>query len=150
MAINKKGVVPKNSKKKKCVVLGFLFDKQTERILMVKTPQGKIYLPGGLSKCTSAQRKKNLSKYVCKKTGFLNKPLAIKCSRILPDSKNIIIYDIAFDQTQRIKPWTLTPGYHNFWLTPEEIQKHNDVTPRIKELISDLLVEDFSSIKRIA
>ncbi len=148
-------VVPKNSQnstgKKKCIVLGFFFDQATDKILLVKTPQGKIYLPGGLSKCNSQQRKEKLTRYVYKKTGLWVKTTGIRGSRLLKSGKKIIIYDLSPALPPQKTCWQRTPGYKALWLSPQEIQTHSQVTPRIKEMIMDFLSDDnVASIKGIA
>jgi len=140
----------KNHNQKKCVVLGLLL--KQNKILLVQTPRGKIYLPGGESKIPPKQREKSLQKNVYKKTGIEVRIGGLRGLRWL-NGKKIFIYDLAekpSSEKAKKNKWQQSHRYQAFWLTTEEIEDNKAVTNYIKTLINDLLNEPLISIKALA
>jgi len=143
---------------KKTTLLGILWA-GNNRVLLVKNPQGKIYLPGGSCKKFDSKDKESAEKYkrylqqfVYKKSGLLIKVNELLFFRLLnQSSKPIRIYSLQFieKESKNIR-WRKTTGYQPIWLTPEEIQNNKLVSQAVKSIINDLLSKNnLQSIKAL-
>lgn len=143
---------------KKNTLLGILWD-ENNRVLLVKNPQGKIYLPGGSCKKfdsenpeTAVKYKDYLQQFVYKKSGFLVKINDLLFFRLLnQSSKPIRVYSLQLvEKEPKNIRWRKTPGYKPIWLKPEEIQQNKFVSQAVKSIIKDLISENnLQSIKAL-